>query len=233
MSISEQIFNAIASLDKDIKREIGFYDHSSVAKIPFRLEVYVHALSQRIINHSEAVVALYKQNLIIPAFGVIRSNFESLAVLNRIKSCFGKSLELNRLDPELDNLLESVTLGTREKGNPIQAINVLSQLDKMEREWKGIRLIYDTISEFVHPNCDGVIVSYSEIRPELGFSTIKPQENEGTETAIAAFRFVPAQLAILSYFVNYFNKNMALFAILCEEDIKVDLGSQRSENQQD
>jgi hypothetical protein len=222
MAISEEIISIISEIKGNLKNEIGFYDQSSKAKIPFRLEVYITALSDRIIDHSEAILILYNQNKIIPAFGIIRSNFESLAVLNRITTSFTNSLEENKLDPELDNLLLSLTLGTREKENSIQAINVLTQLDKMDKQWKGIRFIYDSISEFVHPNCDGVIVSYSEIKTKLKSVQIKCQENSESTTAIAAYKFVPAQLKILHYFIDYITKNLRLFALICEDDIKSD-----------
>lgn len=220
MHTSVEIKSKVKNIRKTLKSNVGFHDRSSNAKIPFRVEIFVNALSLRILEHIDAVVCLYDNNLFIPAFALIRSNFESLALLNVVASAVKKSLKENKLDQRLDKELESMSLGTREDGDTIQAINVITQLKKMDKKFKGIWTIYTSISEFVHPNHDGVIGGYSKIFPDEKRTAFEPQLSKTDKLTISSFDFTSTQLNLLEQFLNFIFHNFNDFTTLCEEDVE-------------
>ena len=209
-----------AKFRSNLKHEVGFYDYSRIAKIPFRLESYIRTLNSRISDHIDSIILLYEAEHIIPAFGLIRSNFESLALLNRLSIAFRNSMDNQKLDESLDSDLATMALGLREKDYPVQAINILTQLKKMEKEWKGVMPIYESISEFVHPNYDGVIGSYSDFDHEQKKALLEPQYQSKSEIAIGALNFVNAQMTIAEFLSNYMIKNLKPFAAICELDLR-------------
>lgn len=220
MHTSVEIKLRVKNIRKTLKSSVGFYERSNHTKIPFKVEIFVNALSLRILEHIDAVVCLYDKNLFIPAFALIRSNFESLALLNVVASGIEKSLKEDKLDERFKEELESISLGTREDGDTIKAINVITQLKKMDKKFKGIWAVYSSISEFVHPNYDGVLGGYSEIYYNEKRAGIEPHLSKTDKLTISSFGFTGEQLNILEQFTNFICHNLSGFTTLCEDNIK-------------
>ncbi len=115
-----------------------------------------------------------------------------------------------------------MALGTREKDYPVQATNILTQLKKMDKEWKGLMSIYESISEFVHPNHDGVVGSYSDFDYDNSKATIGNQYHITSNVSISALSFVNAQFKIAEHLTNSITGKMKSFAAICELDLKQD-----------
>lgn len=168
MNEVEERLNSIRNLKTD---KVLHFQYSKIAKIPFKVHSFIEIMNIRMIDFCESADLLIKNNHIIPSLSIIRALFENLAIIYRISSSINKSIETNLLDENFDELITKISFGTKYDDDLI-AINILTQIDKLDKEYNGIRKFYDSLSEFVHPNCDGVIGSYSELYEEANYTEV-------------------------------------------------------------
>jgi hypothetical protein len=204
---------------------IQHFQYSKLAKIPFKVHSFIEIMSLRMLDFSEAAFLLIENDHVIPSLPIIRALFENIAIVYRIKSSIDKSLEENKLDNGFDDLITKIVFGTRDN-DEILAINILTQIDKLDKEYSGIRKFYDSISEFVHPNCDGVLGSYSELNEEdyitevIKVITVKNPIYKWIEACF---------LLILGIYLEYYNRiksDLPRFASICELEIINKLNNQ-------
>lgn len=142
--------------------EIYHFQFSKVAKIPFKVHSFIEIMSLRMLDFCEATDLLLKSNHVVPALSTLRVVFENIAVSNRISMAVEKSVESNNLQENFDDLISKINFGTR-YCNESKAINILTQIDKLVKKYPIAENFYDELSEFVHPNWDGVQGSYSDL----------------------------------------------------------------------
>jgi hypothetical protein len=188
--------------------------YSTVAKIPFKVQSFAEIMNCRMLDFCESVDLLISNNHIIPSVSIIRGIFENLSITNRVLLSIRKSLEFNKLMDDSDELIMKIIYGTRY--GETEAINILTQLDKLDKEYEGIRLFYDSLCEFVHPNWDGVEGSYSILHEEKGVTDVLKVITKDHEV----FKFFKACfIACMKIYIDLINKIRYLlpdYAKLCE-----------------
>jgi hypothetical protein len=171
------------------------------------------------IDFCEAIDILIKNNHVVPSLPLIRALFENIAISNRIVSAIENSLLSNKLVENFDDLITIISFGTRYDGEDM-SINILTQIDNLDKKYKGIKKSYNSLCEFVHPNWDGVGGSYSELN-----------ENDNTTEIL---KLITTEHLIFEMFESYFLlcmeihifltkyiiSNLKDFAVLCEANIK-------------
>lgn len=143
-------------------QEISNFQFSRIAKIPFKVHSFVEIMNLRMLDFCEATELLLNSNHVIPALSTLRAVFENIAISNRVSLAVEKSIESNKLQENFDDLISKINFGTRHN-DKLPAINILTQIDKLNKQYPNIENIYSALSEFVHPNWDGVQGSYSEL----------------------------------------------------------------------
>jgi len=197
---------------------VQHFQYSNIAKLPFKVHSFIEIMNCRMIDFCDSANILITNNHIVPSLALIRSLFENIAIIYRIKLSVDKSLNLNMLADDFDDLLTKIIFGTR-YGSEIEAINILTHLEKLDKDYNGIRKFYDELCEFVHPNCDGVQSSYSVI-----------YENERKTEILKVLTYEhPLYLWIEDCFIMcmeiYLNistdikNNLTNFSFLCEAEI--------------
>jgi hypothetical protein len=56
-------------------------------------------------------------------------------------------------------------MGSRDQRTDFGAINIITMVDRANRDYGGLKIMYERISESVHPNYDGVTYGYSRVCP--------------------------------------------------------------------
>lgn len=142
-------------------KEVYHFQYSRRSKTAFKIHSFHEALTCRMIDFSEAAILLMAQNHIVPSLSLIRALFENIALLNRIKTSMLLSIRAGKLIENFDDLITTVIFGTRIPEDDLKAINIATHLSHLDKEFPGIKEYYDSLCEFVHPNSDGVFLSYS------------------------------------------------------------------------
>ncbi|GHT47369.1 hypothetical protein FACS189440_07660 [Bacteroidia bacterium] len=167
----KDIKKLICEIKKLNVKSVSYGQYSDVAKIPYKVHLLSELMNCRMLDCCESVNLLIKKNHILPSVALIRAAFENIAVLNRVVLSIRKSLESNLLSDNFDELIMKIIFGTR-YDEDVKAINILTQLDMLDKGYQGIRKFYDDLCEFVHPNWDGVEGSYSILQEDKGVKDI-------------------------------------------------------------
>lgn len=61
---------------------------------------------------------------------------------------------------KLDDFLMKAIMGSRDKSTPFEAVNILTAVDKVDKEFDGLRKMYDCLCEYTHPNWSGALGSF-------------------------------------------------------------------------
>ena len=176
-SASEQIKECekfIAELKTHCEESMFSRKYSWRAKHPFKVMSYVNAMTWRMYDMSCAAIALFKQNKIIPALCLVRTCWENMVATYELKELILNCCENKTLDSNADNILMRLLYSNRydkdnrymseefyEQIKEYRAKNILTLVQKLEKDYPQIKDIYSEMCEFVHPNGDGVCGSYS------------------------------------------------------------------------
>lgn len=164
-SFEENLSNWKKSLLQSIP-VAGLLSRNPVAykwKSTFRCWMLREVIFWRIEDLLSQSYILYKQEHGLGARILLRSAFESLATL----------IYLNQLTRQvLDGIIDfsafsqktsTLLLGSRNETTPVKSINIISVLEKCEKRYPGLMLLYADLSESAHPSYEGLCVGYSAI----------------------------------------------------------------------
>lgn len=218
MKDSEKIDEIINELRIHLTDSIEHYHYSRIAKIPFKVNSFIEIMNLRMLDFSEAAQLLLKQDKVVPAIPLIRSLFENVAITYRMVKAVESSISSNKLTNDFDDLITKIEFGTR-YNDEIVSINVLTQIDKLDKQFNGLRKYYDALCEFTHPNWDGVEGSYSELDKNNRCTYIKKiitTEHPSTDFFRTCFLLI---INIFSGSAEWLRNNLHEFAKLCESVI--------------
>lgn len=213
---SEDILREIQSLRTEF---VEHFKYSDKAKIPYKVHLLIESMNCRMIDFCESIDMLMMKNHIVPAVSLIRSLFEMTAIINRISLGIDRSLVQSKLIENFDDLMMNLCLGTRYESN-YNATNILSQIEKLDKKYKGVLNFYNDLCEFVHPNRDGVIGSYSELnvreRKNLIYRAVT------SEHIIFPWIEKCYQLCMVIYLDNIkkMKDDLPKFALICEAELR-------------
>ena len=206
----------IQSLKTDL---INHFEYSDRAKIPYKVHLLIESMNCRMIDFCESIDMLIMNNHIVPAVSLIRSLFEMTAIINRISSSIDKSIIQEKLIENFDELMMKLCFGTRRDESKYNATNILSQIEKLDKKYNGVLNFYNDLCEFVHPNSDGVIGSYSELKE-------KDNKNLIYKAITAEHIIYPwiekcyhLSMVIYSENVKQIFHDLPKFALICEAEL--------------
>jgi hypothetical protein len=122
-------------------------------------------LCHRIHELSSGALVLYDADKFISACILTRSVAETASVL----FCHHKEItdfNINHDVQKLNKFIDSVLTGSRDKSTPFGSINILTHIDKVDKDYPGFREMYDVLSEYTHPNFSGTLVSFGKYDEE-------------------------------------------------------------------
>jgi len=100
-----------------------------------------------------------ENNQIVSSTLLIRGLFETVSVIG---FAYYKILSFNK-DKDMDKFNESISrilFGSRDESTDHTSINILSMIDKIDKDYPGYRFSYDRLSELCHPNFKGASLLY-------------------------------------------------------------------------
>ncbi len=209
----------IEEIRKLTNLEVYHFQFSKTAKIPFKVHSFIEIMNLRMLDFCESTDLLLKRNHVIPALSTLRVIFENVAVSNRISLAVEKSIELNSLQENFDDLISKINFGTR-YSDEFPAINILTQIDKLKKRYPITENFYDALSEFVHPNWDGVQGSYSNLIENQNKTELRKIITSSHELMNWINACFDLCLSIHLEIHNILLKRLPQFAKICEADIE-------------
>ena len=144
----------------------GLFARNSTAhkwKAPFRSLSLREAVSWRTQDLLEQSVALYDSGHLLGARILLRSAFETVAILVYLNQLTRKVLAGDLNFHDFSDKTTVLLLGSRDESTPHRSLNIVTILERCEARYPGMVSMYAMLSETAHPNYEGMAVGYSEV----------------------------------------------------------------------
>jgi hypothetical protein len=137
------------------------------SKIAWKLATYQHALLHRLVALMDGAAVAWNNRCALSAMLSARALMETFAVVAEFERQVSRLLKEENL-AGLDAIAQNGIFASRDlewiKDNPeIQAVSVLTYIDKFDKRAQGFRGHYDMLSERCHPNSLGHNFMFSKL----------------------------------------------------------------------
>jgi len=166
MNVVEQVLsNWKNSLPEKVELG-GLYSRSSTAhkwKAPFRSLILREAVFWRVHDLLTQSYSLHQQGHGLGARILLRSGFETLAVLIYLNWITEEVLQGARAFHNFTSETSILLLGSRNKTTKHASRNITTILGYCEKRYVGIQALYGDLCEAAHPNFEGTCFGYSSV----------------------------------------------------------------------
>lgn len=150
------------NIRESLPRELYAGSFTLESKIPYKAASFREVLIHRVSDLADVAIAQIADGRLVPAFVTTRSVVETTAMMYWLWKKSRDFLD-NRDENKYDEFLMRGMLGSRNDMTPHESFNILTAVDHLDREFDGLRTMYDTLCEFTHPNWSGAMGAYSRI----------------------------------------------------------------------
>lgn len=153
-----------ASLCREV--EVGsLYSRNRIAhkwKAPWRGLLLRESVAWRVQDLLEQSYVLYTASQLLGARILLRSAFETVAVLIHLNQETRKVISGKQDFHEYSERTTKLLLGSRNESTSHTSINILTVLGKADKRYPGLNKLYAMLSECAHPNYEGMLFGYSK-----------------------------------------------------------------------
>jgi len=200
-------------------REVDPASISTISKIPFKILLARETLLYRAVDLGEASCMCFKENNIVSGACLSRAFQETIAVLFYVNRKSKKAI----LDKDLHHLDEytmKVLMGSKDDKSRPDPVNILTMIDRIDKEIPKFRAIYDKLSEIAHPNWHGTLGIYSSRDKERLMTTLGTNIRLENITRGQGVSALIAGLEVLVFVYDEFAKFLPQLIQICENDIE-------------
>lgn len=162
----ESVFtNAMANVDNLQSRHapnLGPYVPAPGVKIARLTVVWREALLLRLIDLSSSAIDLFKQDRLVPGCTLTRSFYETLAQVYYFQKKVKGIASIDQL-AEVTEVVVRAAWGSKDGSTEQEAIQVLTAIGHVEKEFPGFKGEYEHLCEYAHPNMKGGLGAYVKI----------------------------------------------------------------------
>ncbi|GMR19601.1 MAG: hypothetical protein BMS9Abin36_0196 [Gammaproteobacteria bacterium] len=130
-------------------------------KAPFRSLTLRETVAWRTQDLLEQSLLLYDSNYLLGARILLRSAFETVAILIYLNQLTRKVLSETLNFHEFTDKTSTLLLGSRDGSTSYNAVNIITVIEKCDKRYPGIKALYASLSESAHPNYEGTCIGYS------------------------------------------------------------------------
>jgi len=211
-----------STIQEDLKELVNRFNESLVvrvdpggltlkSKIPFKVLSLKELLFHRITMLSQVALDLYLQNKRVPSFILMRSVIETCALCFALRkkttNFLNDTINIDVFNSFIDKGLSG---GRDEKANH-QAVNALTCIDHIDREYDGFRKMYDVLCEYAHPNYLGTLDSFGKVDEkniwlDLGYELKMPPAEFGLAPFFMSLLIFEEQYNLIAGMVEDLNE---------------------------
>jgi hypothetical protein len=185
------------------------------SKLPFKAVSLRELLIHRVADLAKVAVEQFRSGGTVPAVLATRAVIETTAILAALRMLVTDVIQEQGYKPGHDATLMKLLFGSKTGNTPEEAINVLTQVEKLNKKFDGVRWWYDQLSEFAHPNHDGLLGCYAIVHRQEFMVDLGANESSRTFGEKVG---LPALLCTLEIFALYFDElaqTLPEFAEIC------------------
>lgn len=208
-------------------------EYSWRAKHPLKVMSYVNAMTWRMYDMSSAALTQMRQDAVIPSLCLVRACWENMVATYELKTLLQDCCKQQDITDAVDETLMRLLYSNRfdkdnryvgtehyESFKAYKAKNILTLVQKLEKDYPAVKDFYSTICEFVHPNGDGVCGSYSCLDEATHTVTFGPQFGKQSDMFPAFITTLSCSIALYLEFVESIQENLAKFTKICEAELE-------------
>jgi hypothetical protein len=155
----------VAVLTKSLPTVVDPLAVSLKTRVPSKVLLYREALIWRTEELARTACVHYTQAHLAAALTLTRAAVEGAAATWYLKDLVEKTVGTRDL-AKLDDTIMRLMFGSRNEITDIEAINVITFVDRAEKDVPGFKKNYETLCEFAHPNWSGTSLLFSRIDHE-------------------------------------------------------------------
>lgn len=159
ISLAEKL---VSDLKATLPPKVNSAPEGIPPEFPFKVLSLREPLLCRIVDLVEASLELCKADKGMGAAILARAVLEATAVLFALVEGV-EGIAKGKDVGDFEQRLNAMLVGSRNRKTPVDAINILTHIKKMDKTFEGILEHYDLLSELAHPNFDGVLNSYAQL----------------------------------------------------------------------
>ena len=209
--------NLISEFKSNLPERVDPASLSMKSKLPFKAISLREVLFYRITELGEVAIELFERKKVVSAFIMTRSVMETAGMLCLLCKKIEKVVD-DRNVGGIDDFLMKALFGAKDGKGPTEALNILTAINHTNNKVDNFRDVYDSLSEFAHPNWSGVSGAYSKIDKENIWVDLGAEVKE-----IPLCIGLSPLVGTLEFFTVVYN-NMAdylpNFVEICDEDIE-------------
>lgn len=222
----EEIKNLIKELESFCVDNMPERYYANSSKYPYKLMLFLNSLNLRMNECGESAVILLEKGFTLPALVLIRTMMENTALLYDAYKLVKTTIDNNRINENTDSKLMQLLFANqypKESCDPsdleMRATRVGVLNSQIDDDYPGWKTYYGCLCEFVHPNSDGVISSYSEI---IENEAVLFYPRLTTKHCLYNLFIVILKLSIVIYLekVKYIKETIHKFSTISEDYIK-------------
>ena len=163
-AVEQNLANWQVSLVRSIPLA-GLLSRNPVAykwKAPWRCWMLREAVFWRVNDLCAQSYALHQQGHGLGARILLRSAFETLAMLIHLNQSILQVLDGRLNFHEFSKKTTTLLLGSKDKSTPYPSLNIMTILAKCDKRYPGLAELYAVLSESAHPNYEGLLAGYSK-----------------------------------------------------------------------
>lgn len=144
----------------------GLLARSHVAhkwKAPWRSLMLREAVFWRLHDLLTQSHTLFQAGHVLGARILLRSSFETLAILVYLNQMMRKVLDGALSFHAFSEKTSQLLLGSKDKSTSHEAVNILTVLNHCDKRYPGLLKLYGDLSESAHPNYEGICIGYSTV----------------------------------------------------------------------
>ncbi len=167
----------------------------------------------------EASCKCFNDNNIVSGACLARAFQETIAVLFYVNRKTKKAIIDNDLN-HLDEYTMKVLMGSKDDDSRPDPVNIITMIDRVEKEVLKFRAIYDKLSEIAHPNWHGTLGIYSNPDKERLLTTLGKNVRLEEITKGQGVGALIAGIEVLTFIYDEFAKFFPQLIEACENDIR-------------
>ena len=188
---------------------------STKAKIPFKALCVREVLLYRVSELAEAALRSYEESQLVATATLSRALMESVALLYWLYKELHLTLEKRGSSDKVNEFLTKALVGTRNQTTPLQAHNVMTAIDVVDKDIPSYRKLYEDLCEIAHPNWGGGLGAYAMLNRKKGWYELE-------KARLPRPLILGPLVTSLEFFVHFYDKMIPLlqdFAALCEKEL--------------
>ena len=155
----------LASMKKSLPEPVSATKLAIKTRIPHTALSLREVLYARMFDISDCAFHQLLSGNSIAGIILTRAAIETVALMGVFAIRISEYL-MDESEEKLDQFLKSSLLGSKDNSTRIEAINILTFIDRVDKENPGFRKMFDDLSEMAHPNWAGTLASYGRFNEE-------------------------------------------------------------------